>query len=82
MVCVIRFTGDVLEEDVPAEVLVEVQEAVLGGESLLLEDTEMEAHLDNGEPLGDGRPQLAEQCAVHEVKVVDCVAPGVRRRCS
>jgi hypothetical protein len=72
----------VLEEDVPAEVLVEVEEAVLGSESLLAEDVEVEAHFEDGEPLGDGAPQPAQERAVHEVKVVDCVAGGVRRRCS
>ena len=78
----VRFASDVLEKDAPAQVLVEVQQPVFGGQPLLPEDVEVEAHLEDGEPLGDGRPQPPQQRPVHEVKVVDCVAPGVRRRCS
>jgi hypothetical protein len=59
-----------------------VEEAVLGGEALLGEDVEVEAHLEDGEPARDGGPELAEEGAVHEVKVVDWVGEGVRRRCS
>lgn len=53
---VVRFTGDVLEQDVSSEVLVEMEEAVLGSETLLAEDVEVEAHLEDGEPLSDGGP--------------------------
>lgn len=51
-------------------------------ESLLPEGIELEAHLEDGEPLDDGGPQLAEEGVVHEVPVVDWVGAGVRRRCS
>lgn len=53
---VVRFTGDVFEQDVSSEVLVEMEEAVLGSETLLAEDVEVETHLEDGEPLGDGCP--------------------------
>lgn len=39
-------------------------------ESLLAEGADLEAHLEDGEPLGDGRPQLAQDSVVHEVPVV------------
>jgi hypothetical protein len=71
---VVRFTGDVFEQDVSSEVLVEMEEAVLGSESLLAEDVDVEAHLEDGKPLGDGCPQSAQQGSVHEVIVVDWVA--------
>ncbi len=78
----VRFTGNVLKEDVPSEVLVEMEETILGSESLLAEDVEVEAHFEDSEPLGDGGPESAEESAVHEVKVVDWVSGGVRLRCS
>lgn len=78
----VRFTSDVFKQHASAQVLVEVQETILGSESLLTEDVEVEAHLNDCEPFGDGSPQFAEQGAVHEVKVVDWVTEGVRRRCS
>jgi hypothetical protein len=78
----VRFTGDVLEQNTASQMLVEVEETVLGCETLLPEDVEVEAHLEDGEPLGDGSPQFAQQRAVHEVKVVDCVAADVRLKCS
>lgn len=42
----------------------------------------MESHLEDGEPSGDGRPESAEQRLIHEVKVVDWIDGGIRRRCS
>lgn len=52
----VRFTGDVLEQHAASQVLVKVEETVLGCETLLAEDVEVEAHLEDGEPLGDGGP--------------------------
>ena len=62
-----------LEEDISPEGLVEMQQTVLGSESLLSEDVEVEAHFEDGEPSGDGCPNFSEESSVHEVKVVDCV---------
>lgn len=78
----VRLAGHVLEEDISPEGLVEMEEAVLGGESLLPEDIEVEAHFEDGEPFGDGLPQFSEESSVHEVKVVDCVGEAIRLKCS
>lgn len=71
-----------LEEDISPEGLVEMQQTVLGSESLLSEDVEVEAHFEDGEPARDRLPQFSEESSVHEVKVVDCVAEGIRLKCS
>lgn len=51
-------------------------------QSLLAEGANLEAHLEDGEPLDDWRKQLAQESVVHEVPVVDCVGRAVRLRCS
>lgn len=56
MKTVVRFTGNVLEQDVSSEVLVKMEEAVLRSKSLLTEDVEVETHLEDSEPLSDGCP--------------------------